>query len=323
MINILILGASGSGKTTALKYITCPEDVSISLFDYGKATIGEDTTYLFSSPGAEGFKFIDDVISGDIDGAIIFIDNSTGATKTDEGIIDFTGNKNIPHVIFANKQDLNSSNLKINSDAMVLPTIATEGIGINDGMRMLLKLVGNTTKNGTAHEKEYENTVESASDRIKKPKREFKDIINDIKLAREKDPQKPDFKEIVKKIKPVLNNGAEKAEICKLKLIMHPIELDNVKKALEDYGFSNITITQVGYLNNDTVNTETYRASRYDISVPQRIQLTMIIKQEDVKYVLQAIKPIKTEDIADEVFISPVENVIRIRTEEHGEEAIE
>ncbi len=322
MINILILGVSGSGKTTALKHINNYENVSISPFNYGKAVIGEDTTYLFSSPGMEGFKFINDVISPDVDGIIIFIDNSAGITETDEKIIDFIDN-NIPYVIFANKQDLNSSNLKINSDAMVIPTIATEGIGVNDGMKMLLKLVGNTVEKNTDHEKKYHNTSKSTSDIITKPKREFKDIINDIKLAREKGPQKPDFREIVKKIKPLSNNDVEKAEICKLKLIMHPIELDNVKKALEDYGFSNITITQVGYLNNETVNKETYRASRYDINVPQRIQLTMIIKREDVRYVLQAVTPIKTEDIVDEIFISPVENVIRIRTEESGEEAIE
>lgn len=322
MIKILILGASGSGKTTALKHINNHENVSISSFDYGKATIGEDTAYLFSSPGVEGFKFINDIISPDVDGVIIFINNSIGITETDEGIINFI-DKHIPYVIFANKQDLNSSNLKIDSNAMVVPTIATEGIGVNDGVRMLLKLVENSVKPDINHEKEYDNTVKSSNDRITKPKREFKDIINDIKLAREKDPQKPDFKEIVKKIKPLRNSKVEKAEICKLKLIMHPIELDNVKKALEDYGFSNITITEVGHLNNESVSKETYRASRYDINIPQRIQLSMVMKREDVKYVLQAIEPIKTKDIMDEMFISPVENVIRIRTEEHGEEAIE
>jgi len=322
MIKILILGASGSGKTTALKHINNHENISISSFDYGKATIGEDTAYLFSSPGVEGFKFINDIISPDIDGVIIFIDNSIGTTETDEGIINFI-DKQIPYVIFANKQDLNNSNLKINSDAMIIPTIALEGIGINDGLKMLLKLVENTVKPDATHKKEYINITKSTSNENIKPRREFKDIINDIKLAREKDPQKPDFKEIIKKIKPLRNNEVEKAEICKLKLIMHPIELDNVKKALEDYGFSNITITEVGHLNNESVSKETYRASRYDINIPQRVQLSMVMKREDVKYVLQAIEPIKTEDIMDEMFISPVENVIRIRTEEHGEEAIE
>ncbi|MEN6292380.1 MAG: P-II family nitrogen regulator [Methanobacterium sp.] len=323
MIKILILGASGSGKTTALKHINNHENVSISSFDYGKATIGEDTTYLFSSPGIEGFKFINDIISPDIDGVIIFIDNSIGTTETDEEIVNFVSNKQIPYVIFANKQDLNNSNLKINSDAMVIPSIAIEGIGINDGLKMLLKLVENTAKPDATHKKEYSNITKSTSDENIKPRREFKDIIKDIKSAHQKDPQKPDFKDLVKKIKPSRNNDVEKAEICKLKLIMHPIELDNVKKALEDFGFSNITITKIGHLNSGSTSKETYRASRYDINIPQRVQLSMVMKREDVKYVIQAIEPIKTEDIMDEMFISPVENVIRIRTEENGEDAIE
>ena len=322
MIKILVLGASGSGKTTALKHINKDENVLISSFDYGKATIGEDTTYLFSSPGIEGFKFIDDIISPEVNGVIIFIDNSIGVTETDEEIINFVSDKQIPYVIFANKQDLNNSNLKANSEAMIIPTIATEGIGINDGLKMLFKLLGNTV-NYTTPEKEYENTTEPTSAGSKKPPREFKDIIRDIKSAREKEPQKPDFKEIIKKIKPLHNKEVEKAEICKLRLIMHPIELDNVKKALENFGFTNITITEVGYLNNESITKETYRASRYDINIPKKIQLSMIIKREDVKYVIQAVEPIKTEDIVDEIFISPIENVVRIRTEEKGEDAIE
>ncbi|MGB9980401.1 P-II family nitrogen regulator [Methanobacterium sp.] len=323
MIKILILGASGSGKTTGLKYIENNGNVSISPFDYGKAAIGENTTYLFSSPGMEGFKFINDIISHDIDGIIVFIDNTIGATETDEEIINFVSNKQIPYVIFANKQDLDSSNLKINSDAMIIPTIAVEGIGINDGLRMLLKLVGNTVKQDISQENEYINISRSTKDQNITPKREFKDIIKDIKLSREKDSQKPDFREIVKKIKPLSNKYVERAEICKLKLIMHPIELDNVKKALEDYGFSNITLTEVGYLNKESSGKETYRGSRYNINIPQKVQLSMILKREDVKYVIQAIEPIKTEDIVNNIFISPIENVIRIRTEERGEEAIE
>ena len=323
MIKILVLGASGSGKTTALKHINNDENILILSFDYGKATIGKDTTYLFSSPGIEGFKFINDIISPDVNGVIIFIDNSIGATETDEEIINFISNKQIPYVIFANKQDLNNSNLKTNSDAMIIPTIAAEGIGINDGLRMLLKLAGNTIKHGTNQEKGYNSVTNSKNSENIKPKREFKDIIRDIKSAREKEPQKPDFKEIVKKIKPFNNKDVEKAEICKLKLTMHPIELDNVKKALEGFGFSNITITEVGYLNNESIIKETYRASRYNINIPQKVQLSMIMKREDVKYVIQAVEPIKTEDIIDDIFISPVENVIRIRTEEKGEEAIE
>jgi small GTP-binding protein len=324
MLKVLILGASGSGKTTALKHINNNENIEILSFDYGKAVIGEDTSYLFSSPGIEGFKFIDDILSPDVDGIIIFIDSTIGLTETDEEIINFTCKKHIPYVIFANKQDLNNSNLRIDFDALIIPTIATEGIGINDGLKMLLKLVKNTVKHDTAQKKESNNITKSTknSETIK-PKREFKEIIRDIKSTHENDSQKPDFKEIIKKIKQSHNKNVEKAEICKLRLLMHPIELENVKKALENFGFSNITVMEVGYADNQSFGEETYRGGRYNVNIPQKMQISMIIKREDVKYVIQTVESIKTEDIINDVFISPVENVIRIRTEERGEEAIE
>ena len=324
MLKIRILGASGSGKTTALKHINNDENIEILSFDYGKAAIGKDTTYLFSSPGIEGFKFIDDILSPDVDGIIIFIDSTIGLTETDEEIINFTCKKHIPYVIFANKQDLNNSNLRIDFDALIIPTIAIEGIGINDGLKMLFKLIGNTVKPNTTQKKKDNIIIKStkSSENIK-PKREFKDIIRDIKSAHEKESQKPDFKDIIKKNKPLHNKNVKKAEICKLKLIMHPIELENVKKALEDFGFTNITITKVGYLNNESRGEETYRGNRYNINIPQKVQISMIIKREDAKYVIQAVESIKTEDIIDDIIISPIENVVRIRTEERGEEAIE
>ena len=49
----------------------------------------------------------------------------------------------------------------------------------------------------------------------------------------------------------------------------------------------------------------------------------MIIKKEEIEYVIEAIKAVKTEDISEKLFISPVEDIIRIRTTEKGEHAID
>lgn len=320
MIKILILGASGSGKTTALKHISNDENISILSFDYGKATIGETTTYLFSSPGIEGFRSINEILSPDVDGIIVVIDGTIGTTETDKEIMNFIHKKHIPYVIFANKQDLCSSNLQIDFDALIMPTIAIEGIGINDGLKMLLKLIGNNVKQDTTQKNTTTKSI-SSSEYIE-PEREFKDIIKSIKSAGKQNSQKPDFRDIIKNFKPLPNKDVKMAEICKLKILMHPIELENVKKVLENSGFSNITVIEVKYVDNQ-YNKETYRASRYNIYIPQKVQVNMIIKREDVKYVIQAIESIKTEDIIDDIFISPIENVVRIRTEEKGEEAIE
>lgn len=320
---ILILGNSGSGKTTTLKYIDNNENVEFLSYDYGKTIIGNDTTYLFSSPGIEGFKFIQDILTQDIDGIIIVIDNTIGITETDIEIINFISEKQIQYVIFANKQDLSNSILKIDFNALIIPTIATEGIGVNDGLKMLLKLIENTVyPNKTLNKgKNITELTKINKDSTIQPKKEFKDIIKELKSMSKKNSQKPDFKHIIAKNKPVKEKDT--APICKLRLLMHPIELENVKNALENAGFSNITTIEVGYIESHTTGKETYRGSRYNTNIPQKIEINMILKREDAKYVIQTIESIKTDDIIDEVFISPIESIMRIRTEERGEEAIE
>lgn len=296
---IIILGSSGSGKTTALEHITTDEKISILTFDYGKATIGNNTAYLFSSRNIDGFKFIHDILTDDIDGIIVFIDNTKGITETDIEIMDIINKTDIPYIIFSNKQDLNSAALKIYFDVIIIPTIAIEGIGINDGLKMLLNLIKRSGKEITEENR----------------------FINKVKF--QKNIQKPYFKELIKTLKPVSRNNNEKSEICKLKLFIHPIELENIKEALENVGFSNITLIEVGYVDKHTITRESYRGSNYDINLPPRMEINLIIKREDAKYVIQAIRAVKTEDIMDNVFIVPVEDVIRIRTEERGDEAVE
>ncbi|MGF7117917.1 P-II family nitrogen regulator [Methanobacterium oryzae] len=295
MKQVLFLGASGSGKTTALKHINNDKDITILTFDYGKATIGNNTAYIFNSKDTTGFKFIQDVLTDDIDGIIIFIDNKKGITETDIEIISYITKIHIPHIIFSNKQDLNPTALKIDFDGIIIPTIAIEGIGLNDGLKMLLNLI-----------KRSKNTLE-----------------NKLKEVKSQNDRNPNFNELIKALKPVSRNDREKCEICKLKLLIHPIELENVKDALADVGFSNITLIEVGYVDNHNTIRESYRGSNYNINIPPRMEINLIIKKEDVKYVIQAIKAIKTEDIVDDIFIVPVEDVVRIRTEERGEEAVE
>lgn len=300
--NIFIIGASGSGKTTALKHLN-REKANIRLFDYGKAIIGGNPIYLFSSPQLESFIFIEELLSFDINGIIIFIDNQKGISDTDLEIIDYIDKRSIPYIIFANKQDLNDSILNVDSDVFIVPTIATKGNGIKDGLKMLLKFIGNQIPE--------ENT-----------ERSMKDIVKDLKrLKEEKVNEKPDIKELFKKIKPAKINDSHK--ICKVKLFLHPIELDNVKEALVSVGFSNLTIIEVGYVEDNIKSKESYRGKDYSSNIPKREEINIIIKYEDTKYVIEALKSIKNEDIYDNMYITPIDEVIRIRTEERGEEAVD
>ncbi|WP_414469542.1 P-II family nitrogen regulator [Methanobacterium sp. ACI-7] len=293
---IQILGTSGSGKKTSLRQLT-DENMDIKLFNYTKAIIGGNITYLLSSKDYEGFIAIEELLKSNIDGIIIIIDNQKGITETDLEIVNLIDKKHIPYIIFANKQDLCDSIVDISLDVLIIPTIATEGVGINDGFKMLLKLI------------ESQSIGE----------RSMKDITEDIKRSKNENiSPKPDISELVNKLKSSKNN----TNICKVKIFLHPIELDNVKDILIDAGFSNLTIIEIGYVE-PSKNKENYRGSMYAVNIPPRVEIDIVVKYDDVKYIIEALKTIKSDDIYDDVFISPVEDVIRIRTKEHGIDAVE
>ncbi len=81
------------------------------------------------------------ILSEGLDGAILVVDNSKGITSTDQEILGRLNEFKAPYVVFSNKQDLNSNNLEIDSDAPVIPTIAQDGEGILDGVETLLEII--------------------------------------------------------------------------------------------------------------------------------------------------------------------------------------
>lgn len=137
---ILVLGDSGSGKKTALKHI-CNNLVKTESASYGKTILNNKKLQIFSPSGAERFKFMKDILSKNMDGAIIFIDNTKGITTNCAEMIDFVEEKSVPYVIFANKQDLNDSPLNIGVNVPTLPTEAISGKGISQGLDSLLELM--------------------------------------------------------------------------------------------------------------------------------------------------------------------------------------
>ncbi|MBI5681532.1 MAG: 50S ribosome-binding GTPase [Methanobacterium sp.] len=144
---IVILGTSNSGKTTALKHI-CSDMIKTTALDYGKTVINNKKTHFFSSPGNKRFKFMQDILCKNINGAIIFIDNTKDITKNDMEIIKFVEEKRVPFVIFANKQDISNKCLNIEFiKAPIIPTIAINGMGINHGLKILLDLIDQNETN--------------------------------------------------------------------------------------------------------------------------------------------------------------------------------
>ncbi|MGF7117920.1 P-II family nitrogen regulator [Methanobacterium oryzae] len=110
----------------------------------------------------------------------------------------------------------------------------------------------------------------------------------------------------------------------KIIAIIRPEKLENVKAALEEIECHGLTVTEVKGRGRQLGVTESYRGSDYRIDLLPKTRLEIIVKDANVENVVQTIvKTAQTGDIGDgKIFISPVEDVVRIRTGERGEEAV-
>ncbi len=106
--------------------------------------------------------------------------------------------------------------------------------------------------------------------------------------------------------------------------IIRPDKLESVKAALEEIECHGLTVTEVKGRGRQLGVTESYRGSDYRIDLLPKTRLEIIVKDEHVEEVIQTIvKTAQTGDIGDgKIFISPVEDVVRIRTGERGEGAV-
>lgn len=106
--------------------------------------------------------------------------------------------------------------------------------------------------------------------------------------------------------------------------IIRPNKLEDVKNALEEIGCHGMTITEVKGRGRQLGITESYRGTDYCIDMLPKTKLEMVVKDKDVEEVINAIvKTAQTGNIGDgKIFISPVEEVVRIRTGERGDKAV-
>jgi len=106
--------------------------------------------------------------------------------------------------------------------------------------------------------------------------------------------------------------------------IIRPERLEVVKMALEEIGCHGMTVTEVKGRGRQLGVTESYRGSDYRIDLLPKTRLEIIVKAEEAENVIKAIvENAQTGDIGDgKIFISPVEDVVRIRTGERGPKAV-
>ena len=106
--------------------------------------------------------------------------------------------------------------------------------------------------------------------------------------------------------------------------IIRPNKLDEVKDALEELGCHGMTVTEVRGRGRQLGVTESYRGRDYRIDLLPKTKIEIVVNDEEVDRVIETIvKNAQTGDIGDgKIFISSVEDVVRIRTGESGKKAV-
>jgi nitrogen regulatory protein P-II 1 len=126
---------------------------------------------------------------------------------------------------------------------------------------------------------------------------------------------------------PYFEAGVEKERrfgMKKVEAIIKPFKLDEVKEALANIGAKGLTVTEVKGFGRQRGHKEIYRGAEYRVDFISKIKLEVVVEEGMVRQAVKAIgESAKTGQIGDgKIFVSKVEEAIRIRTGESGEEAI-
>ncbi|MDX9884849.1 P-II family nitrogen regulator [Thauera sp.] len=110
----------------------------------------------------------------------------------------------------------------------------------------------------------------------------------------------------------------------KIEAIIKPFKLDEVREALSEVGITGLTVTEVKGFGRQKGHTELYRGAEYVVDFLPKIKVEVVLGDDMVDQAVEAIvKAAHTGKIGDgKIFVSPVEQVIRIRTGETNESAI-
>ena len=110
----------------------------------------------------------------------------------------------------------------------------------------------------------------------------------------------------------------------KIEAVIKPFKLDEVREALSEIGANGLTVTEVKGFGRQKGHTELYRGAEYVVDFLQKIKIELVVTDEMVEAAMEAIiKAAHTGKIGDgKIFVSGIEQVVRIRTGETGESAV-
>jgi nitrogen regulatory protein P-II 1 len=112
--------------------------------------------------------------------------------------------------------------------------------------------------------------------------------------------------------------------VKKIEAVIKPFKLEEVKEALTEIGVEGLTVTEVKGFGRQKGHTEIYRGSEYTVDFLPKVKIEVVLADSLIDKAVETIsKSAKTGKIGDgKIFVLPVEEAIRIRTDEKGEKAV-
>ena len=106
--------------------------------------------------------------------------------------------------------------------------------------------------------------------------------------------------------------------------VVKPFKVDDIRSALSDLGIAGMTMTEVKGFGRQKGHKEMYRGSEYEVAFLPKVRLEILVKNEQVAQVIDAIvKAARTGEIGDgKIWVTPVESMVRVRTGETDRDAI-
>ena len=110
----------------------------------------------------------------------------------------------------------------------------------------------------------------------------------------------------------------------KIEAIIRPMRLDQVKQALEDIGIVGMTVTDVRGYGHQRGHTEKYRGNTYVVNLLPKVKIEIVVPDDRAEEVVEiALEAAQTGEVGDgKIFVSSVEEAVRIRTGERGDAAL-
>ena len=110
----------------------------------------------------------------------------------------------------------------------------------------------------------------------------------------------------------------------KIEAIIKPFKLDEVKEALQEIGVQGLSVIEVKGFGRQKGHTELYRGAEYVVDFLPKVKIEVVLTDDMVERAIEAIQTAaRTDKIGDgKIFVSPVEQAIRIRTGETGDDAV-